>query len=313
MSSTLDGKVAVVTGAGGGIGRGIALAMAAEGARVVVNDLGCAPDGENAGAPMADAVVGEIKEQGGQAVPNYDSVATMDGARAIVQQAIDSFGKIDVLVNNAGITRVKMLWDMTEKDWDDVIATNLKGIFTCIKAAMPHMIEQRSGRIINFSSDMSLRGGTGVAGYSASKAGVLGLTFTAALELGMYGITVNAIWPGATSRMRDAGVEWRSKYRVYMPRSQKAAPATKPDLDPENVAPIVVYLARDEAKDINAQVFRASSGSIERVMTASTVASIRKEERWTQDELSEVVPNQLTKGLENPSPPSEKPVWPWML
>lgn len=310
MSECLKSKVAVVTGSGGGIGRCIALAMAEQGARVVVNDLGCNPKGEGADARMADSVVSEIEQTGGQATANYDSIATLDGATRLVQQAIDCFGRIDILVNNAGITRVNMLWDMTEEEWDTVIATNLKGTWACIKAAAPHMIEQRSGRIINFSSDMALRGGTGVSPYSASKAGVLGLTITSALELGPYGITVNAIWPGAKSRFREAGAEWRGKYKLQRPRSD-GPPQPRPD--PADVAPIVVYLARDEARDINAQTFRASAGNLSRVSLIGAQQAVSKQGRWTQAELNETVPGQLTTGLENPAPVSDDPVWSWMV
>ena len=312
MSELLAGKVAVVTGSGGGIGRGIALAMAEEGAQVIVNDLGCNPKGEGADALMADSVVSEIQAAGGRAAANYDSIASVDGAERLVQQAIDHFGRIDILVNNAGITRVNMLWDMTEEEWDTVIATNLKGTWACMKAAAPHMIEQRGGRIINFSSDMALRGGTGVSPYSASKAGVLGLTITAALELGVYGITVNAIWPGARSRFREAGAEWRGKYKLQRPRSDGPR-RPRPEMDPADVAPIVVYLARDEAKDINAQIFRASMGNLSRVSAIGAQQTVSKQGRWTQAELSETVPRELTQGLENPAPASDDPVWSWML
>jgi NAD(P)-dependent dehydrogenase (short-subunit alcohol dehydrogenase family) len=308
----LSDKVAVVTGSGGGIGRGIALAMAAEGARVVVNDLGCNPMGEGEDARMADAVVAEIAAAGGKAVANYDSVATMDGAQRLVGQAVDAFGGIDILVNNAGITRVNMLWDMSETEFDEVIATNLKGVWACMRAAAPHMIEQRSGRIINFSSDMGLRGGTGVMPYSASKAGVLGLTITGALELGPYGITVNAIWPGAKSRFREAGKHWRGKYKLYRPAETRTRKAL-PEMHPDDVAPIVVYLARDEASDINAQIFRASAGDIARVSPIATEHAVSKEGRWTQPELDETVPKELTAGLENPAPASDEPVWRWMI
>ena len=312
MGECLAGKVAVVTGSGGGIGRGIVLAMAQEGARVIVNDLGCSPKGDGEDAQMADAVVSEIRLAGGEAAANYESIATVDGAQRLVEQAIDCFGRIDILVNNAGITRVNMLWDMTEEEWDAVIATNLKGPWACTKAAAPHMIEQRSGRIINFSSDMSLRGGTGVSPYSASKAGVLGLTITSALERGVYGITVNAIWPGARSRFREAGADWRGKYKLELPASDGPRRPQRA-LDPEDVAPIVVYLARDEAKDINAQIFRASAGNISRVSAIGAQQAVSKEGRWTQAELTETVPKELTPGLENPAPASDDPVWRWMV
>jgi NAD(P)-dependent dehydrogenase (short-subunit alcohol dehydrogenase family) len=312
MGDCLNGRVAAITGAGGGIGRGIALAMAAEGARVVVNDLGCSPKGEGRDAGMADAVVREIRTAGGEAVAHQESIATLDGARSLVECAIDAFGRIDILVNNAGITRVDMLWDMTEEAWDTVIATNLKGPWACIHAAAPHLIAQRSGRIINFSSDMALRGGTGVAPYSASKAGVLGLTITAALELGPYGVTVNAIWPGAKSRFREAGADWRGRYELERPRDD-GAKRRLPDMHPDDVAPLVVYLARDEAKDINAQIFRASAGDIARVEPIGRVHAASKQGRWTQGELADVVPRDLVDGLENPAPAQDDPVWRWMV
>jgi NAD(P)-dependent dehydrogenase (short-subunit alcohol dehydrogenase family) len=236
----------------------------------------------------------------------------MDGAQRLVQQAIDCFGRLDILVNNAGITRVNMLWDMSEEEWDVVIATNLKGTWACMKAAAPHLIEQRSGRIINFSSDMSLRGGTGVSAYSASKAAVLGLTITSALELGVYGITVNAIWPGAKSRFREAGAGWKGKYKLFRPASDGPR-IPQPGMDPEDVAPMVVYLARDEAKDINGQIFRASAGNISRVSPIGVQQAVSKDGRWTQAELSETVPKELTPGLENPAPPSDDPTWRWMV
>ncbi|MCP4909044.1 MAG: SDR family NAD(P)-dependent oxidoreductase [bacterium] len=316
MSDCLRGKVAIVTGSGGGIGRGIAMAMAHEGAQVLVNDLGCNPMGEGENAHPADAVVAEIQATGGEATANYESIAHVAGAQRLVEQAIDRYGRIDILVNNAGITRVNMLWDMSEEEWDTVIATNLKGTWACIKAAAPHMIEQGSGRIINFSSDMALRGGTGVAPYSASKAGVLGLTITAGLELGVYGITVNAIWPGATSRFREAGAAWRGKYKLGMPASDKTRGEKRPPrtaMDPDDVAPIVVYLARDEARDINAQVFRASMGKLSRVAPIGAEQAVSKQGRWTQSELSQTVPQDLTSGLENPAPKSDDPVWRWMV
>jgi NAD(P)-dependent dehydrogenase (short-subunit alcohol dehydrogenase family) len=312
MQACLEGKVAVVTGAGGGIGRGIALAMAAAGARVVVNDLGCNPKGEGATETMADAVVEEILREGGMAVADYASVASVEGANALVDHAITTFGRVDILVNNAGITRVNMLWDMTEAEWDAVIGTNLKGTWACTKAVAPHFIAQRNGRIINFSSDMSLRGGTGVSGYSASKAGVLGLTMTTALELGVYGVTANAIWPGARSRFREAGADWRGRYPMVRPPQRRDA-RKLPDLDPEDVAPIVVYLAREEAQDINGQTFRASAGDLSRVSLIGQTWTAEKDGRWTQDELAKVIPRQLTEALENPAPASDDPVWRWMI
>ena len=217
MGETLNGKVAVVTGAGGGIGRAIALLMAAEGAKVVVNDLGAPLSGEGGSPAMADETVALIQDAGGEAAAVYDTVATMDGARNIIGTAIDSFGRIDCLVNNAGNTRVNMVWDMPEEDFDAVVRTHLKGTFCTIKAAAPHMIEQRSGSIINLASGMAIEGGAGVSNYTAAKGGIIGFSNTLCLELGVYGIRVNVLCPSATSRMREAGVEWLKKYRIKLP------------------------------------------------------------------------------------------------
>ena len=217
MGETLKGKVAVVTGSGGGIGRAVALLMAAEGAKVVVNDLGAPPSGEGGSPAMADETVALIRDAGGEAVAVYDSVATMEGARNIIGTAIDAFGRIDCLVNNAGNTRVNMVWDMPEEDFDAVVRTHLKGTFCTVKAAAPYMIEQRSGSIVNVASGMAIEGGAGVSNYTAAKGGIIGFSNTLCLELGVYGIRVNVLCPSATSRMREAGVDWLKKYRIKLP------------------------------------------------------------------------------------------------
>ena len=190
----LKGKVAVITGSSRGMGRLVALEMIKEGASVVIN-------GTNPGP--VDTVVKEIKDTGGNAVAAYDSVASMDGAQRIIKTAIDNYGKIDILVNNAAITRDKLMIEMTEEDWDSVIAVDLKGVFTCTKATIEHMIEQKYGRIINVISASGRAGNVGQANYSAAKAGVIAFTKTCAKEFGRYNITVNAIGPSHKTRMYD--------------------------------------------------------------------------------------------------------------
>src|SRR5512143_1538305 len=200
----LQGKVAVVTGSGRGIGRGIAVALAREGAKVVVNDVGCSLDGRGSEQAPAAQVCREIAGFGGKAVPNYDSVSEYASAKSIVQTAMDSFGRIDILVNNAGIVRDRSIMKMTEEDFDAVLAVHLKGSFNCGSHAIPLMREQNYGRIINITSSAGLRGNFGQTNYSAAKAALMGITFTWSIELAKYGITVNAVAPAGATRMTAA-------------------------------------------------------------------------------------------------------------
>ncbi len=238
----LDGKVAIVTGAGGGLGRCHALLLAQEGAKVVVNDLGVARDGTSAGQPMAEQVAAEIRAAGGEAVANMDSVATMAGGRAIVQAALDAFGRADILVNNAGILRDKTLLKLEEEQWDLVIAVHLKGTFACTQAFAAHVQERanggdRGGRIINTSSYAGLMGNYGQSNYAAAKAGIYGLTKVWAMELTKLGVTVNCIAPMAKTRMTEDI-------------------AMVPDtMRPEQVSPMVLFLASDLAEGVNGRVF----------------------------------------------------------
>ncbi|HLA18436.1 MAG TPA: SDR family NAD(P)-dependent oxidoreductase, partial [Dehalococcoidia bacterium] len=201
MTARLEGRNAVVTGAGRGIGRAVALALAAEGASVVVNDPGVNVDGSGHDAGPADQVAAEVRAVGGTAVANYDSVADLAGGENMVRQCADAFGRVDILVNVAGILRDRMIFNMSEEEWDAVIAVHLKGHYNTIKPASVLMRQQRYGRIVNFSSISGLRGISGQSNYGAAKAGIAGLTRVVARDLGRYGVTCNAIAPGAQTRM----------------------------------------------------------------------------------------------------------------
>jgi NAD(P)-dependent dehydrogenase (short-subunit alcohol dehydrogenase family) len=305
----LEGKVAVVTGAGRGIGRGIALLLAREGASVVVNDPGVNTDGSGNDRGPADDVVAEIKAAGGNAVPNFDSVATVDGGERIITTAVDIFGRIDALVNNAGILRDRMIFNMTEEEWDAVIAVHLKGHFNCTKPASILMRQQRSGRILNFSSGSGIIGNTGQANYGAAKSGIAGFTRVVAKDLGRYGVTCNAIAPGAATRMTtqvpDSARELRARAGIGGPAQARPAPsATVPQLrDPEYVAPMVVYLCTDDAWNINGQVFHVAGGTVGLAHHPTPMRTLWKPDMWTLDELAVSVPNQLMAGIPNPAPP----------
>jgi NAD(P)-dependent dehydrogenase (short-subunit alcohol dehydrogenase family) len=238
----LDGKVALVTGSGTGMGRAFAIDLAKAGAKVVVNAR-TASDVSN--------VVEEIRKMGGTAEGCAVSVASMEGARELVQTAVDRFGRMDILVNNAGGMGQKLLVDMTEQDFDDVIATNLKGTFACTRYAVPHMMKQRWGRIINMSS-ASILGQEGATSYASSKGGVLNMSLTWAVELAKYGITCNAIRSSAATRLTEKGRE-RAKQAALARHEQAPTDADLGYYKPEEAAPLVVFLASDEAGWINGQ------------------------------------------------------------
>jgi NAD(P)-dependent dehydrogenase (short-subunit alcohol dehydrogenase family) len=309
MGERLKGKVAVVTGAGRGLGRAVALALADEGARLVVNDLGVEVDGKGGSRSVADEVVAEIREKGGEAVANYDTVATMEGGERIVKTAVDNFGRVDILVNCAGILRDRLIWNMTEEEWDAVIATHLKGHFACTKAACVAMRQQRSGRIINITSTSGLNGNAAQANYGAAKAGVTGFTKCCALALGRYGITVNAVCPSAATRMTatippDRLRQLLAQQGVEVPVDTPIDELYKRFLgDPEDVPPIILYLASDEAANINGQIFGASGGRISLYAPWTVEKEIAKEGRWSLEELCETIPKTLAEGLVAPAPP----------
>ena len=308
MGNRLKDRVAIVTGAGRGIGRGISILMAEEGARIIVNDLGGAADGSGAEKKVADEVVAEIKAAGGEAVANYDSVTTVEGGESIIQTAINSFGKLDILVNNAGILRDRMIFNMAPEEWDAVIKVHLYGVFNCTKPACVLFRQQRSGRVISMSSTSGLIGNSGQANYGAAKAGIAGFTRVIARDMGRYGVTCNAIAPGASTRMTMseevlAARQIRASKGVTGgggAQSPVGAPALR---DPDDIAPIVVYLATDAAANINGQTFGSSGGTISLYHNPEPMKSIHKDGRWTLDELDSIMPGTLSAGLVNPSPP----------
>jgi NAD(P)-dependent dehydrogenase (short-subunit alcohol dehydrogenase family) len=304
MGDLLKDKVAVVTGSGRGIGRGIALLLASEGAKVFLNDLGGSVDGAGDSATPADEVVNEIKAAGGEAVSNYDSVATMDGGENIIKTALDSFGKIDIVVAVAGILRDRMLFNMTEEEWDAVINVHLKGTFTVCKAASILFRQQKSGRIITFSSTSGLYGNSGQANYGAAKDGIAGFTRAIARDLGRYGVTVNSISPGADSRMTQTVPQSAKDIRAASGmQSSSAVTPLQLNRDPEDVAPMVAWLASDDADNVNGHVFHCQGGQISLMNNPSEERTLRKDGRWSVEEIDAMFPGTLGMDMVNPSPP----------
>ncbi len=268
----LDGRVAVVTGAGRGIGREIARCLAAEGAGVVVNDLGTGLGGEGEGQDPAAETCELIASAGGRAVANYDSVADFEAAGRMIATAVESFGRIDILVNNAGIVRDRTLLKMTEEDYDAVVAVHQKGTFNCTRHAAVHMKEAGYGRIVNITSSAGLRGNFGQTNYGAAKAAIMGMTFVWALELGRYGITVNAVAPAGLTRMTE---------NLF---GDREAP---PDQDPALNAPLVAFLASEQASYVNGQVLGRTGYAFTIFQTPRQVAAMWKEGGWTPAQVAE--------------------------
>ena len=272
----LDGKVAIVTGAGGGLGREHALALSRAGAAVVVNDLGGARDGTGAGASMADHVVDEIKAAGSEAVASYANVATVEGGESILKTALEAFGQVDILINNAGILRDKSFAKTTEDLWDPVIAVHLKGTYCVTRPVFLHMKERgQGGVIINTSSTSGLNGNFGQCNYGAAKAGIAGFTRCLALEGQRYGIRCHILAPVAHTRLTED-----------LPGFDAEAAIEK--FDPKLVSPLMVYLASDAAKDLTGKTFFAGGGRIAemKVITAEGVTKETEGGLWTPEEIA---------------------------
>ena len=275
----LTGKVAIVTGAGRGIGRAHALALAAAGAKVVVNDLGGTLAGEGSDLSPAQQVVAEIEAAGGTAVADGENVAGFAGAGRLVQHAIDAFGRLDILVNNAGILRDRMLVNMTEDEWDAVIAVHLKGHFATTQHAAVHWRERSKAgeevraRVINTSSPSGVFGNVGQTNYGAAKAGIAAFTIIAAQELGRYGITVNCLAPNARTRMTEDTFDVGAPPEGFDP------------LDPANISPVVVALCADEAQSITGQCFHIWGGAVNALRSWDAGELFQSEDGWDADGL----------------------------
>ncbi|MEU7258053.1 SDR family oxidoreductase [Streptomyces rimosus] len=291
------GRVVVVTGAGRGLGRAHALAFAAEGARVVVNDLGVRPDGSaaaEAGGP-AEEVAAEIRAAGGEAVAHGGDIATPAGAASLVTAALGAYGRLDTLVNNAGFVRDRMLVNLTEDEWDAVLRVHLKGHFLPLRHAAAHWrAEAKAGRtprarVVNTSSGAGLAGSVGQANYSAAKAGVLGLTLVAAAELGRYGVQVNAIAPAARTRMTE---------RTFAATMAAPTDGTFDAMAPENVSPLVVWLGSTASEGVTGRVFAAEGGRITVMEGWRPGPTADKGGRWTPGEAGEVARELLAEAGE---------------
>jgi NAD(P)-dependent dehydrogenase (short-subunit alcohol dehydrogenase family) len=275
----LDGKVAIVTGAGRGIGREHALALAEAGAKVIVNDRGATLAGEGADATPAQQVVEEIEGRGWLAVANGDDVADFAGAERMIRQALDTYGRLDILVNNAGITRDRMLVNMSEEEWDSVLTVHLKGHFAPTRHAAAYWREQSKagedvrGRVINTSSPSGVFGNVGQTNYGAAKAGIAGFTIIAAQELARYGVTVNCLAPNARTRMTEASFG-------EIPKPEDGFDA----MDPANIAPIVVALCADEAQDITGQCFFIYGGAVNILRPWDAGELLARDDRWDADD-----------------------------
>ncbi|MCI0545971.1 MAG: SDR family NAD(P)-dependent oxidoreductase [Candidatus Rokubacteria bacterium] len=269
----LDGKVAVVTGGGTGIGRAVSLGLARAGARVVVNDYGVSVDGRDPSSAPANEVVAAIRAAGGQAVASPESVASMAGGRAVVDLALREFGDLHVLVCCAGILRERMIFNMSEEEWDAVIAVHLKGHFTVMQPATRHMRERRAGSIVTFTSTAGLEGSPGQPNYSAAKEGIVGLTRSTALAMAKYGVRVNAISPTADTRMTQR-----------LPGERRAQSTATP---PEAIAPVVTFLASDRAAHITGQVIGVRGEEVTVYSHPAPLRTVSAAEPWTGERLAE--------------------------
>jgi NAD(P)-dependent dehydrogenase (short-subunit alcohol dehydrogenase family) len=297
MAGLLEGRVAIVTGAGRGIGRAEAIEMAGEGAKVVVNDLGGEMDGSGNSTGPAGEVVEEIRAMGAEAIASGEDVSDYEGAGRLVRTAIDTFGRLDVLVNNAGILRDRMLVNMTIDEWDAVIKVHLRGTFAPTRHAVEYWRdraksgEEVSARVINTSSSSGIYGNVGQTNYGAAKAGIAAFTVIAAKELGRYGVTVNAIAPGARTRMTENLMAARGV--------EGPAPGEFDERSPDNIAPIVAWLASDEAAGVTGRVFNVAGGRISVAEGWHAGPLADKGDRWKPSELGPIVLDLVSRAAPN--------------
>ncbi|MCA9846864.1 MAG: SDR family oxidoreductase [Dehalococcoidia bacterium] len=306
MATPLEGRAYVVTGSGRGIGSEVAKLIGSLGGSVVVNDPGVNLDGSGSDSGPAAEIAKVINDQGiGKAVANMDTVATEEGGENMIKQAMDEFGRLDGVIHVAGILRDRMVFNMTEQEWDDVVAVHLTGFFNVVKPASIIMRQQRSGRIIGFSSGSGMNGNTGQANYGAAKAGITGGVRCAARDLGRYGVTSNAICPGANTRMTqsvpDASRDLRA--RAGISGAQRPQSIVNQLRGPEMVAPMTVYLLTDQAWNINGKCFYVNGGNVALAHEETPYRTIAKGGMWDVDELRALVPSQLMQGTANPAPP----------
>jgi NAD(P)-dependent dehydrogenase (short-subunit alcohol dehydrogenase family) len=303
MSGIVEGRVVIVTGAARGIGRGHALEFAKQGAKVVVNDLGAEVDGSGGSTGPAGEVVDLIRADGGEAIANGDDVSDFAGAKRLVESAVETFGDLHVLVNNAGILRDRMLVNMTEQEWDDVIRVHLRGTFAPLRHAAAYWrARSKAGEpvdaaIINTTSSSGIYGNAGQGNYGAAKAGIAGLTVIAARELSRYGVTVNAVAPAALTRMTEGLVRWQAgdDPQAFDPRAA------------DNIAPLVVWLGSDQARNITGRVFNVRGGVISVAEGWRAGPGSDKGARWEPDELGKVIPELVEKAAPNVMPDGRTP------
>ena len=311
MGNRLDGRVAIVTGAARGIGRGVALMLAEEGAKVVVADFGGALDGTGGDRGPADDVVEEITKAGGTAIASYGDVSKYADTEATARRALDEWGRIDILCHVAGILRDRMVFNMTEEEWDAVLSVHLKGAFNSVRTVVPSMLAQQYGRILLFASGSGL-GSPGQANYSAAKEGMVGFSRAIARELGPYGIAVNAVYPGGQTRMsasvptnRDqlrarSGIATAPRTNVpYMMEEDRLGGSPR---DPLNNAPSVAWLCSEAGGAVAGQVISTSGWQVSRYTQRHAIRSISAPRRWSVEELQDMVPNHLANGIVNPAP-----------
>lgn len=305
MSGICEGRVAIVTGAGRGIGRGHALELARQGAKVVVNDLGAELDGTGSSPGPAGEVVDAIRALGGEAIANGEDVSDYDGAKRLVDSAIDTFGELDVLVNNAGILRDRMLVNMSIEEWDDVIRVHLRGAFCPAHWAAVYWRERAAAgvsndaRIINTSSSSGIYGNIGQSNYGAAKAGIASFTIIASMELARYGVTVNAIAPGARTRMTET-----------VPNSRYTVPVAGDfdEFSPDNIAPVIAWLASPQSAAVTGRVFNVAGGTISVAEGWHAGAVMDKGGRWDPAELADVIPDLVAAAPRNANMRGQIPV-----